>query len=302
MNHHRKSHSMKYLSVLILIFLTLPSSAQAEDDVEITQIKDNLHMLVSPMGGNVAISSGEDGIFIIDDQLTERSKIIDNAIKTIRNKDVKFILNTHYHFDHTGGNEYFGNKDAVIVAHDNVRNRLSTKQFITYFKREMPPMPKAGLPVVTFTNDMTFHFNNDDIRVIHLPTAHTDGDSAAYFTKENVIVAGDTIFNNMYPFIDDEHGGSIKGILAAHDVLLNLANDQTVIVPGHGALMSKSDLVAYRQILQSITDNIESAIKEGKTLEQIIAMQPTKEFDKIVDKGIIPSKDFVTLIYKELSR
>lgn len=192
-------------------------------------------------------------------------------------------------------------KGAIIVAHDNVRKRLSTKQFITYFSKKMSPLSKAGLPVVTFSDDITLHYNGDSIKIIHVPAAHTDGDSAAYFVNENVIVTGDTVFNAMYPFIDAEHGGSIKGVIAAADTFLELANDETIIVPGHGQLMSKSDLRAYRQTLATISERVRSALKSGKTLEQAIALKPTQEFDKKMGKGIVGPDAFVSILYENLA-
>jgi len=258
--------------------------------------------LVSPQGGNVTVTNGEDGTFLIDDQLTGRSDIILNAAKAISKQDIKFILNTHYHFDHSGGNEYFGEKDAVIVAHDNVRQRLSQREFITYFKKEMLPMAKVGLPTVTFSQGMTLHYNNDAIRFIHPPAAHTDGDTVVYFEKANVIVSGDLIFNGIYPFIDTEHGGSITGLIAGIDVLLDLANEASVIIPGHGAVMNKTDLSSYKSMLVNISRKIETAIKEGKNLEQVIDEKPTQAFDGQFGDGLIPPDAFVRVIYNSLNR
>lgn len=291
---------MKLLSISLFMLLAA-FSVYAVEGIETIQAKDNLYVLVSPHGGNVTVSVGEDGTFLIDDQLGTRSEIIQAAAKEINNQEIKFILNTHYHFDHSGNNEFFGEQDAIIVAHDNVRQRLSTRQFITYFKREMKPMAKAGLPSVTFSDNMTLHYNNDDIRFIHTPAAHTDGDVIAHFTKANVIVGGDLLFNGFYPFIDTEHGGSIKGLIAGADVLLGIARADTVIIPGHGAIMNKADLQAYRDMLATITSKVEVAIKAGKTLEQTIADQPTADFDKHSGDGIIPSDAFVTVIYNDLT-
>lgn len=293
---------MKHFPLIILALLVIPFSAYAQNDVKITRLKDNIHMLVSPGGGNVVASTGEDGTFIIDDQLTGRSEIIEAAIKSISDQDIKFILNTHYHFDHSGGNEFFGKKNAIIVAHDNVRKRLSTRQFITYFNKELPPLSKAGLPVVTFANDITFYYNGDSIKITHFPAAHTDGDAVAHFTNENIIVAGDLIFNGMYPFIDIEHGGSVEGIIAALDVLLKLADEETLIVPGHGPLMGKVDLQAYRQALATISERVKSAIKEGQTLEQVTIANPTQEFDESMGKGMIGPDTFVSILYEDLRR
>ncbi len=294
---------MKHLILaLALLALSFPSHAQDAQDTKITNIRDNLHFLVSPSGGNITVSTGIDGTFIIDDQLEDRGEIIEQAIKTISDESIKFVLNTHYHFDHTGGNEHFGAQDALIVAHDNVYERLSTDQFITHFKRDMPALKKEGLPVVTFDNTMTLHYNGDDIKIIHTPNAHTDGDAAAHFTNENVIVAGDTIFNNMYPFIDTEHGGNVKGVIKALDIYSALADDNTIIVPGHGPLMNKAELQTYRDALATMTASVETAISEGKTLEQIIAAKPTKDFDETMGKGMIPPDVFVTFLYESLGR
>lgn len=294
---------MKHIPLLILTLCIAPFSAYAqESDVKIIQVKNNIHVLVSPQGGNVVTSTGEDGTFIIDDQLAGRSALIKAAAKSINDQDIKFVLNTHYHFDHTGGNEFFGKENAIIVAHDSVRERLSTKQFITYFKKEMPPLSKAGLPVVTFSKDMTFHHNGNDIKVVHVPHAHTDGDVVAYFVNENVIVAGDTIFNGMYPFIDTEHGGSIHGLIAAHDTLLALANDETIIIPGHGPLMNKVELHTYQQALATIAKNIETAIESGKTLEQTVTAKPTQAFDEKMGSGFIGPDAFTTILYNHLSQ
>lgn len=293
---------MKHIPLLILTLCIAPFSAHAqESDLKIIQVRNNIHVLISPHGGNVVTSTGEDGTFIIDDQLAGRSALIKAAAKSINDQDIKFVLNTHYHFDHTGGNEFFGEENAIIVAHDSVRERLSTKQFITYFKKEMPPLSKAGLPVVTFSKDMTFHHNGDDIKIIHVPHAHTDGDVAAYFVNENVIVTGDTVSNSMYPFIDIEHGGSVAGLFAAHDTLLALANDETIIIPGHGAPMSKADLLAYQKTLKTIVARVETAIKDGKTLEQAVAAKPTQEFDERMSQGVVGPDAFTTILYNHLS-
>lgn len=298
---NRKKNMKRYLFIALSLLIATPLS-YAKSDAKVNQVKNNIHYIVSPHGGNVAVSTGDDGVFVIDDQFSERSGIIEDAIKSVTDKEVQFVLNTHYHFDHTGGNEFFGKKNAIIVAHDNVRKRLSTKQFISYFKKELKPLSKAGLPVVTFKNDITFHYNGDSINIIYLPAAHTDGDSAAHFTNENVIVTGDTVFNGRYPFIDVEHGGTIKGMVAAVDTLLALADEKTIIVPGHGVLMNKKDLQAYRNTLATSSSNVAKLKKQGKTLKQTIAAKPTQAFDKVYGNDLIAPNDFVTFIYESLSR
>jgi len=290
---------MKFILALLFTF-SLP--AFAAEGIETIQVKDNLYMLVNPMGGNVTVSIGEDGTFLVDDQLTDRSEAILAAAQEVGGQDVKFILNTHYHFDHTGGNEFFGAKDAVIMAHDNVRKRLSARQFIEFFNKEMLPTAPAGLPAITFSNEATLHYNGDEVRFLHTPAAHTDGDTIAHFTKANVIVAGDLIFNDMYPFIDIDHGGSIAGVIAGLDVVFNHANEETIIIPGHGKLLNKADLLAYKTALSVISSAVEGHIKVGKTLEETITATPTAEFDAAYGGGFISPKDFVTVVYKSLQQ
>ncbi|MGH1377931.1 MAG: MBL fold metallo-hydrolase [Alphaproteobacteria bacterium] len=292
---------MKYSPLIILTLCVSALSANAQDsDVKTSNIKNDIHLLVSPQGGNVVVSTGEDGTFLIDDQLTGRSEIIKVEAKKINDQNIKFILNTHYHFDHTGGNEYFGENDAVIIAHDSVRKRLSTKQFITHFGKEMLPLSKDGLPKVTFSKDTTLHYNNEEIKIIHFPKAHTDGDVIAHFANSNVIVAGDLIFNGMYPFIDTEHGGSINGLLSAHEKLLSMSDDETIIIPGHGDPMTKNDLKSYYKNLKKITDSIKTAIAENRTLEQTIAAKPTKEFDVTMGNGVVKPDAFTSILYNDL--
>lgn len=295
-------------AVLLAPLLTLSKvnaekiAAAEEKGVEVIQARDNIYVLISPQGGNVTVSTGEDGTFLVDDQLLGRSAIIQNAAREISDQKIKFILNTHFHFDHTGGNEFFGEKGAILVAHDNVRKRLSTHEFIEFFKKDMPPLSRTGLPVVTVSENMNLYLNKDDIRLSHTPAAHTDGDLIAYFSQTDVIAAGDLIFNGFYPFIDVDHGGSIKGLIAGLDLLLNIAGPQTIIIPGHGPLMNKEELQTYKDTLVIISDKIENAIKEDKTLEQVIHEKPTLEFDEEWGDGKVPPEAFVTIVYKSLAQ
>ena len=181
-----------------------------------------------------------------------------------------------------------------------MRKRISAKQFITFFKKELPALSKVGLPVITFEKDITFHYNDDTIKVIYLPDAHTDGDSAAYFKNENVIVTGDTVFNGRYPFIDVEHGGTIQGLISAVDTLLALTNVETTIVPGHGLLMNKQDLLAYRKVLTTVASRVAPLVKQGKTLGEVLAAKPSKAFDSVYGNDIISADAFVTFVYQSL--
>src|SRR5438128_8071325 len=226
-------------------------------------------------GGNLGVSGGEDALFVIDVQFAPLTPKIQAAIANITSKRVKFVLNTHWHFDHTGGNENLGKAGAIIVAHENVKKRLSTEGFIEFFGMKTKPEPKVALPVVAFTRDLTFHLNGDELVVSHVPRAHTDGDSIVRFRKSNVVHMGDTFFNKLYPFIDTSSGGSVAGVIAAVDRILKVAGDDTKIIPGHGPLGNKADLKAYREMLAAVSGNIRSQIGAGKTLEQVIASKPT---------------------------
>ncbi len=295
---------MKYSVLALLILLLMPiSTFAAEKGVKIDKITETIYMLMSPQGGNVIASIGEDGIFLIDDQLNGRSEIIDKALENLGGQDVNFILNTHYHFDHTGGNEFFGKHDGtVIAAHDTVRKRLSTKQFITQFKKEMKALSKEGLPALTFAQGMNFHYNGDEIKAIHIPAAHTDGDVIAHFTKANVIVTGDIVFNNMYPFLDIEHGGSSQGIMAAHQKIMALADENTIILPGHGARMNKADLKAYSAALATLIGRVEKLVKEEKTLEETQNANPTSGLEETLKAAVVGPKAFIKFVYMDLSR
>jgi glyoxylase-like metal-dependent hydrolase (beta-lactamase superfamily II) len=227
----------KAITVLLLSLFSgvvCVQAGDAEDEFSAVEIK------TIKLGGNIGVSSGEDGVFMIDDQFAPLTVRIKAAIEKISDKPIRFIINTHWHYDHTGGNENHGNEDVVIVAHDNVRERLSKDGFIEAFNKKIPASPKAALPVITFNDRVTFHLNQQEIQVIHRSNAHTDGDSIVIFKSANVIHTGDTFFNTMYPFIDGSSGGSVKGVIDATDYVLSLANETTKIIPGHGPLADLS--------------------------------------------------------------
>jgi glyoxylase-like metal-dependent hydrolase (beta-lactamase superfamily II) len=213
---------------------------------------------------------------------------------------VRFVLNTHWHFDHTGGNENLGKAGALIVAHENVRKRMSVENFIEFLGMKTQPDPKAALPVVTFTRDVTFHLNGDEVRVMHVPNAHTDGDAIVHFTKSDVIHMGDVFFNQLYPFIDTSSGGRVEGVVAAVDRALALAGASTKIIPGHGPLGTRADLQAYRDMLATIAGRMGEHVRAGRSLEQAIAAKPTADFDAAWGKGFLTPDRFTEMLYKNL--
>ena len=282
------------------------SAAFAQQDfskVEVTsqKVTDGVYMLQGA-GGNIGLSVGEDYAFLVDDQYAPLTPKIVAAVKAITDKPVKFVLNTHWHGDHTGGNENLGTAGTLIVAHDNVRRRMSTEQFLEFFNQKVPPAPKVALPAVTFNDTVTFHINGDELHAFHVPPAHTDGDSVVHFRKADVIHTGDLFFNGLYPFIDVDSGGGIEGMIASADKILAVAKDTTKIIPGHGPLANKADLKAFRDMLAGLRDAMKPLITSGKTVEQAVAAKPFAAFDAKWGNGFIKPDQMVGLIYKDLSR
>ena len=271
------------------------------DEVEIQTIplSDGIYMLKGD-GGNIGMSIGEDGTFLVDDQFAPLSDKIKAAIATLTDKPIKFVVNTHWHFDHVGGNENFANAGAIVVAHNNVRKRMATEQFIEAFQRKVPPSPNGALPMVTFRNGTTFHMNNQTIGVQHIQLpAHTDGDSIVYFEEANVLHTGDTYFNGSYPFIDTSSNGSLLGMITAAKQMLGFTDAETQIIPGHGPLSNKTELEVYVAMLQDVQDKVNNAIASGLTLEEFIASQPTAQYDASWGKGFINPTQFLTIIYQD---
>ena len=264
-------------------------------EIKATQLGPTTWMLTGA-GGNMGLSAGDDATFLIDDQFAPLSEKIAAAVAKITPHPVKLVVNTHWHFDHTGGNENFDKGGAIIVAHDNVHKRMSSDQFIDFMKMKEPAAPHAALPVVTFGDAVTFHLNGDDIQVMHVPPAHTDGDSIVVFTKSNVIHMGDTYFAGMYPFVDTSSGGRIDGMVVACDKALALARDDTKIIPGHGPLSNKAELKAWRDALAAISANIHKLVAAGKSVEEIVAANPTAEFDAKYGNGFVKPPRFAEMI------
>jgi len=260
--------------------------AQQEVVIETTDLGSGVYMLKG-QGGNIGVIVGEDGVFMIDDQFAPLSDKIKAAIAEISDKPIKAVINTHWHGDHTGGNENFAKSGSVIVAHENVRKRMSTKQVMKAFGREVPASPKQALPVITFTEQLSFHINNDKLNVIHVPNAHTDGDAIIHFKNANVVHMGDTLFNGMYPFIDVGSGGSIQGFLQNLDNVINMSDANTQIIPGHGPMTNRAELSLYHAMLADIYNNYKNLKAQGKTLEEITEIGISKKYDEKFGQGFI---------------
>jgi len=291
------------LFALALAALSFGAIAQQRNfdavQIKTTQVAPGIYMLEGE-GGNIGVSAGEDGVFLIDDQFAPLSHKIMTAVKAVSEKPIRFLMNTHWHGDHVGGNENFGKAGTVIIAHDNVYKRMSVGGAITMLKQNYAPYPKAALPTVSFSQSATFHLNGDDVKSTHLPPAHTDGDSFVRFTKANVVHTGDVFAAYRYPFIDPESGGSVKGVLRAIDVILPTIDDNTKVIPGHGGLSSKKDVLAYRKMVATVIAKVEPMVKSGKTLQEVIDAKPTKEFDEEWGKFRKPEA-FVEIVYNGLA-
>jgi glyoxylase-like metal-dependent hydrolase (beta-lactamase superfamily II) len=289
-----------------LALLVAAGAALAQQDFSKVEIKphkltDSIAMLEGA-GGNIGVCAGADGVFLIDDQFAELSPKILAAVKAISDRPVRIVFNTHFHGDHTGGNVNLAKQGALIVAHDNVRKRMSTEQFTALFNSKTPPSPAEALPVVTFDRTVTFHLNGDDVRALHVANAHTDGDAVLFFEHANVVHMGDCFFNGMYPFIDVSGGGGIDGMIAADEEVLKQVNDATQIIPGHGAMGDKKSLQAFHDMLAGSRAAVRKLIAAKKTRDQAIAAKPTAAWDDTWGKGFIKPELYVGMLYDDLSR
>jgi len=258
------------VSAVLLAIAIIDAPAQGNfDDVVIKthHVAGNVHMLEGS-GGNIGVSAGEDGILIVDDQFKPLAGKIRAALQGIKKGDLRFVLNTHFHGDHVGGNEVFG-RDATIVAHDNVRRRLSTRTESSRGTRE--PAPKEAWPVITFDHSVSIHFNGERIEVLHVPSGHTDGDSIIFFTGSNVVHMGDQMFSGLFPFVDTEGGGSLKGYTDNVAAVIARVPDDVKVIPGHGPISTIKELKEFHGMLIETAAIVEKKIKAGATLDTIKA-------------------------------
>jgi len=278
-----------------------PLAGQGMDDVQITtqRLTDGVYMLMG-QGGNIGLSVGEDGVFVIDDQFAPLTEKILAAIAEVSSESVRFVFNTHWHGDHTGGNENLGATGALIVAHDNVYERMSTEQVLERIGRPVdttPASPDGALPVVTFADDVSFHINGDRLHAFHVANAHTDGDAIVHFVGANVVHMGDTFFRDRFPFIDTATGGSIDGVIAAAGEALAIMDADTQVIPGHGALSSREDLRTYRDALKTMRDAIAGLMEQGMSLEQIVAARPIRAQAEMWGQNEAAEESFVATIH-----
>jgi glyoxylase-like metal-dependent hydrolase (beta-lactamase superfamily II) len=275
-----------------------PAAAQdfSKVEIKVEKLAPGVAVLFGA-GGNIGLSYGEDGNVVIDDQFAPLTDRILAAIKTVDADPVRFVINTHWHGDHTGGNANLGRAGAVILAQDNVRTRLMSDQVVRGDK--VAASPKEALPVITYSDGVTVHLNGDDLKVVHVAHAHTDGDSLIRWTKADVLHMGDAFFNKIsFPFIDLDSGGSIDGAIAAANKGLELAGSSTKIVPGHGPIATRAELAAYRDMLVDIRTKVAAGIQAGRSLAEIQASKPAAPYG--MPDGFIKPDGFVETVYTSL--
>lgn len=280
----------------------VPSAAgqqMADVEIETVPVARGVYMLIGE-GGNIGVSVGEDGVILVDDQYAPLTDRIRAAVAEITDQPIRFLINTHWHQDHTGGNENFGEAGTLIFAHENVRERMSTEQFMERLDRTVPASPEAALPVVTFTEEVALHLNGG-IRVFHVDPAHTDGDSVIEFQAANAVHMGDTFFAGRYPFVDLSSGGSVQGMIDAANRVLGEITPETRIIPGHGPLSGFDDLVQYRNVLTAARARVLEHVRGGDSLQETLAAGPTAEWDEAWGAGFIDGETFVSIIYESLT-
>lgn len=295
---------VRILPILFVATLVwaMPGTAQRDFssvEIGVTRVADGIYMLTGS-GGNIGLSVGADGAFIVDDQFAPLSDKIKAAIATVTDEPVRWVLNTHWHGDHTGGNENMGSGGAFIVAHDNVYKRMNPAEFADLVGNSQQS-PAAALPVVTFDRTLTLHWNGEDVFSFHVENSHTDGDVIVFYRGANVVHMGDTFFNGTYPFIDVDSGGNVEGMIASSSRVLGMIDGNTRLIPGHGALAGRAELEAYRDMLTTVRDRVARLIREGRSQDQAVAANPTASFDSDWETSEAGTERFVRLVYRSLT-
>jgi cyclase len=298
--HHGKCALLLTLAVLLTWPAVLPSQDFSRVQIKTMKMGNGVYMLTGA-GGNIGVSAGADGILLIDSQFAQLHDKIKAALAAIAPGQARFLCNTNWHYDHVSGNEPFAKDGAVIIAHEKSRERMTREQSHDDFKIKIPAYPAAALPLLTFADALVMHVNGDDVRIQHIPGAHSDADLFFHFRKANVIHAGDLLFSGIYPYIDVAHGGSIDGMIAAVDRLLQLGDADTRWIPGHGPAMKTEDVAAYRDMLLLVRKRVAALIQEGKSLDEIISAKPASGIAGRWQGNDSPDL-FVRLIYDCLAK
>jgi glyoxylase-like metal-dependent hydrolase (beta-lactamase superfamily II) len=265
----RKLYALIFVALLIVSAgFALQEPDYSKVEIKATKVAGNVYMLESGIAGNIGVSVGEDGVLMIDDQFAPLSDKIKAAVKELGGGTPKFILNTHWHSDHTGGNEIFG-REGTLIAHTNVRHRLSNEQNLTTWNRTVPAAPEGAWPVITFDESLALHFNDEEVKVMHYPHGHTDGDAVIFFKGSNVVHMGDNFFSGRFPYVDLDSGGDVRGLIKNTEAVLNEVPDDVKVIPGHGPLSTKDDLKKYHSMLVASTETVSKQMAEGKSVEDV---------------------------------
>jgi glyoxylase-like metal-dependent hydrolase (beta-lactamase superfamily II) len=281
-----------------------PETRTAEDAVAITsqRLRTGLHVLMSGRNGNIGVWHGADGIVVVDDSLAPLAPRVLEEIRRIAEGPIRFVINTHWHPDHTGGNELLGRSGGIIFAHDNVRTRMSEEQFIGLVDMRIPPSPAASLPAVTFDESLSLHLNGDRLDVVHVNDAHTDGDAVLWWRAANVVHTGDVYVSGSFPFVDLDSGGTLAGLVAAVETILARVDDATIVIPGHGPVSNRRELTEYRDMIVTIGRRIREGVEHGRNLDEVLASRPTAEYDARYGQGFITPTRLVGILYRDLTR
>ena len=290
---------IKLLAVILISSSLLGAfKTWAQDSVQIKpiQVRDNIYMLKGK-GGNIGLFTGADGSFMVDDQFAPLTEKIIAAAKSVGGDAPKYLINTHFHGDHSGGNENLGKTGTLIMSHHGVRERLVNGSFIAAFGMKSDPGAKIALPTLTYSENMHLHINGENVQIVHVPRAHTDGDSFVVFKSANVVHTGDLFFNGFFPFIDGANGGSVKGVIAGVDAILALTNSDSKIIPGHGPMASRADLQRYRDMLASAYERLLKLKNQGVAVEDAIAQAPLKDIEPAWGNGMFTADKWIGIIY-----
>lgn len=277
----------------------LIKNAAAKDPVLVKALRGNIHLLEGS-GGNIAVFRGRDGKLLVDGGIAVSQKKITDALSGISNEPLKYLINTHWHFDHTDGNEWLHNGGATIIAHENTAKNLSKTITVKDWNYTFDPLPKGGLPTTVFSKEHTLKFNGAEIQMKHYEAAHTDSDISVYFPEADVLHVADTWWNSYYPFIDHSSGGTLNGMIEASDKNVGMSTDKTIIIPGHGAVGNRSQLQEYRDMLVSIRESVSKLKKAGRSLTETISAKPTAAFDAKYGNFVVDPAFFTRLVYADV--
>jgi len=291
-------------TIFTFVFTAPSTQAQSADvpavKIEVQRLRSDLHLL-SGAGCNVVMWSGPDGAVLVDSGSAEAAPQLLEAVARLAPDGVRFVVNTHWHPDHTGGNERLARSGALAVSQENVRLRMSEPQDLREYATEVPAASAVALPIVTFDDSVTLNLNGDRLVLLHAPAAHTDGDGIAWWEEANVVHLGDVFYASGYPFLDTTSGGSLAGLVAALETVLSRADALTLIVPGHGPVSTRADLVAYRDMLVAVGSRIRELTEQGRSLDEVLAAAPTAPYDARYGQGGVSAERFVRVLVEDLA-